>query len=223
MDAYLLDGAPVPAPDVAKRALNVQQMFGDHLTLIVTLALNYGLRRQEVLQLRWDSVKPTSDNRWQLFITPESDKAGRGRYIPLNDSDWAIIRAWHRYQTGTKGIQSPWMFPHGPKLEPMTEIKSSWRGLIKRAAKRQPSLAGTTFRVLRATFGSKLVQKGVPILEVSRLLGHSSVTITEQHYAALSNQSAREAISMLDVLNDTGLEISEAVHSPRRALPQREK
>lgn len=206
MDAHLFDGAPAPAQELVERALDVKQMFGDHLLLIVTLALNYGLRRQEVLQLRWDSVKPTSDDRWQLFITPESDKAGRGRYIPLNDSDWAIIMAWHHYQTGNKGIQSPWMFPHGPKLEPMTEIKSSWRGLIRRAAKRQPSLAGTTFRVLRATFGSKLVQKGVPILEVSRLLGHSSVTITEQHYAALSNQSAREAISMLDVLNDLGSE-----------------
>lgn len=48
------------------------------------------------------------------------------------------------------------------------------------------------------------MQKGVPILEVSRLLGHSSVTITEQHYAALSNQSERDAISMLDVLDDLG-------------------
>lgn len=165
----------------------------------------------------------TRKDRWQLFITPESDKSGRGRYIPLNDTDSASIRAWHFYQTHNKGIESPWMFPHGPKLEPMTEIKSSWRGLIKRTAKRQPSLPGTTFRVLRATFGSKLVQKGVPILEVSRLLGHSSVTITEQHYAALSNQSARDAISMLDVLNDAGLQISEAVPSPRKALPATEK
>ena len=173
--------------------------------MIVSLALNYGLRRQEVLQLRWDSVKPTSDDRWQLFITPESDKSGRGRYVPLNDTDWASIKAWHFYQTQNKRIHSPWMFPHGAKLEPMTEIKSSWRGLIKRAAERQPSLAGTTFRVLRATFGSKLVQKGVPMLEVSRLLGHSSVTITEQHYGALSNHSARNAISMLDMLSAAGI------------------
>ena len=98
------------------------------------------------------------------------------------------------------------MFPHGPKLEPMTEIKSSWRSLVKRAAQRQSSLTGITFRSLRATFGSKLVQKGVPILEVSRLMGHSSVTITEQHYAALSNQSARDAISMLDVLTNKRLD-----------------
>lgn len=49
------------------------------------------------------------------------------------------------------------------------------------------------------------------------------VTTTEQHYAALSNQSAREAISMLDVLNDAGLQISEAVPSPQKAIPPTEK
>lgn len=220
---HIIDGAAPVSKEVLDRSLRMNFPFGDHLLMIVSLALSYGLRRQEVLQLRWDRVKPTSDNRWQLFITPETDKSGRGRYIPLNDTDWASIRAWHFYQTHNKGIQSPWMFPHGPKLEPMTEIKSSWRGLITRAAKIQPSLAGTTFRVLRATFGSKLVQKGVPILEVSRLMGHSSVTITEQHYAALSNHSARSAISMLDVLSTAGNETREPDNLLKRALPPLEK
>ena len=58
VDAHLFDGAPATPPEAVQRALNVQQIFGDHLLLIVTLALNYGLRRQEVLQLRWDSVEP---------------------------------------------------------------------------------------------------------------------------------------------------------------------
>jgi integrase len=101
----------------------------------------------------------------------------------------------------------------------MTEIKSSWRSLIKRAARMQPSLSGITFRVLRATFGSKLAQKGVPILEVSRLMGHSSVTITEQHYAALSNQSARDAISMLDVLGDMPTGQFDVGNAKERGLP----
>ena len=51
-------------------------------------------------------------------------------------------------------------------------------------------------------------------------MGHSSVSITEQHYAALSNQSARDAISILDVLNDEGLETTQAAPSPRKAFPQ---
>jgi len=67
------------------------------------------------------------------------------------------------------------------------------------------------------------VQKGVPILEVSRLMGHSSVTITEQHYAALSNQSARAAISMLDVLNNPNLDSLEAGNTSKTGLPPDEK
>jgi integrase len=36
----------------------------------------------------------------------------------------------------------------------------------------------------RHTFAVELLKKGVPIEEVSILLGHSSVRITERHYAA---------------------------------------
>jgi integrase len=36
---------------------------------------------------------------------------------------------------------------------------------------------------LRDTFAVSLLEAGVPIREVSRALGHKSVTITERHYA----------------------------------------
>ena len=36
---------------------------------------------------------------------------------------------------------------------------------------------------LRATFAVDLLQKGVPLERVSKLLGHKSVTTTERHYA----------------------------------------
>lgn len=38
---------------------------------------------------------------------------------------------------------------------------------------------------LRRTFGWKLIKKGMPIFQVSKLLGHTSVTTTERHYAPL--------------------------------------
>jgi integrase len=38
---------------------------------------------------------------------------------------------------------------------------------------------------LRRTFGYNLIKQGRPIYEVSKLLGHSSVTTTERHYAPL--------------------------------------
>ena len=36
---------------------------------------------------------------------------------------------------------------------------------------------------LRATFAVDLLQKGLPLEHVSKLLGHKSVTTTERHYA----------------------------------------
>ena len=36
---------------------------------------------------------------------------------------------------------------------------------------------------LRATFAVDMLQKGVPLEHVSKLLGHKSVTTTERHYA----------------------------------------
>jgi len=41
------------------------------------------------------------------------------------------------------------------------------------------------FHDLRRTFGYNLIKQGKPIYEVSKLLGHSSVTTTERHYAPL--------------------------------------
>ena len=41
------------------------------------------------------------------------------------------------------------------------------------------------FHDLRRTFGYNLIRQGRPIYEVSKLLGHSSVTTTEHHYAPL--------------------------------------
>ena len=41
------------------------------------------------------------------------------------------------------------------------------------------------FHDLRRTFGLNLIKNGIPIYHVSKLLGHSSVTVTEKHYAPL--------------------------------------
>jgi len=47
---------------------------------------------------------------------------------------------------------------------------------------------------LRRTFGYNLIKQGRPIYEVSKLLGHSSVTTTERHYAPLMATEIEEFI-----------------------------
>ena len=45
---------------------------------------------------------------------------------------------------------------------------------------------------LRRTFGYNLMKQGMPIYEVSKLLGHSSVNVTENHYAPLMVTEIRD-------------------------------
>lgn len=54
-----------------------------------------------------------------------------------------------------------------------------------------------TTHTLRHTFASQLVMKGVEMYTVSRLLGHSSITVTEQHYAHLAPSHAEQALAKL--------------------------
>lgn len=51
-----------------------------------------------------------------------------------------------------------------------------------------------TFHELRDTFASHLVMAGVPILTVSKLLGHADVRVTEKHYAHLRPDSLQKAV-----------------------------
>ena len=50
---------------------------------------------------------------------------------------------------------------------------------------RKHGIKDARFHDLRRTFGYKLILNGIPIYHVSKLLGHSSVTTTERHYAPL--------------------------------------
>lgn len=72
-----------------------------------------------------------------------------------------------------------------------------------------------TFHELRDTFASHLVMAGVPILTVSKLLGHADVRITEKHYAHLRPDHLQQALD--DNLPDFG------VHSRRRRPARRKR
>jgi site-specific recombinase XerD len=50
---------------------------------------------------------------------------------------------------------------------------------------------------LRHTFASRLVQRGVPLLTVSELLGHASLKMT-MRYAHLATETLRHAVAKLD-------------------------
>ena len=60
------------------------------------------------------------------------------------------------------------------------------------------------FHTLMSSFGSFLLQNGIPISVISELLGHSSILVTQKHYTSLSTNNL---VSALFPFNEVYLEL----------------
>ena len=101
----------------------------------------------------------TEDNIREEFVSGKSGK----RRIKLNKQAKAVLN----------GLGSLWEYR--PAYVTQT-FKKNLRNL---------GIKNGRFHDLRRTFGYNLIKQGMPIYQLSKLLGHSSVTTTEKHYAPL--------------------------------------
>src|SRR3989344_2560226 len=62
----------------------------------------------------------------------------------------------------------------------------------------QAQVMDFTFHCLRHTFASYMLSRGVPIYKVSKILGHSGVVVTEQHYGHLDRSVLTEEIKHIE-------------------------
>jgi integrase len=159
--------------------------YPDHLTPIVLLALNTGLRRGELLALTWGDVDLAGA---QLTVQGASAKSGLTRYVPLNSEAIATLRTWRSADDdqATDAV----LFP-GPDGGPMFSLKTAWKPIATTA-----KLRDFTFHDLRHTFASKLVQAGVDLNTVRELLGHSDIKMTLR-YAHLAPEHRAAAVAKL--------------------------
>lgn len=128
------------------------------------LLLRYsGLRRSDAISLHASRV---ADGK--LFIYTQ--KTGTPVCVPLPEhviqAMELVRRGDHYFWSGRGNLKS---------------ATSSWDRTIRKVMK----LAGVEghMHMFRDTFAVSLLEKGVPLEDVSILLGHSSVKITEKHYA----------------------------------------
>jgi len=166
-----------------RAARNVQPMpempagsYGDHLTPVVLLAMNTGLRRGELLSLTWADVD--LDAR-MLTVRAENAKSGRQRHIPLNTEAHAVLAQWAS-QAHAMG-----------RVFDVASVKKAWTGLLTCAR-----IGGFRFHDLRHHFASKLVRAGVDLNVVRELLGHASIRMTLR-YAHLCPGTLAAAVAKL--------------------------
>lgn len=177
--------ALIRAAEAVKRA--------PHLADFITLALHTGCRSGELLGLEWRRVDL---QRGLILLEAQHTKAGRRRYVPINETARAAILSRARFRA-THCPASPWVFAT-KRGERIGSLKTAWAGICKAVG-----LEDFHVHDLRHTAAAWLVTAGVPLTEVRDLLGHSTVTVTER-YAHLAPENVRAAVLKLDLKSRFG-------------------
>jgi len=166
-----------------KRLLrNCPQWLGE----IVTFALNTGMRQGEILGLKWRNV-----DLLRGIATLEITKNGERRSIPLNQTAWNLLRSMSK----VRYLASDYVFTSsaGTRID-SGNLRREYMKALKKA-----KITGFCFHDLRHTFATRLVQSGVDLYKVQRLLGHKDIKTT-QRYAHHYPESLRNGVEMLDFM-----------------------
>lgn len=165
------------------------------------LCLSTGLRPGEALGLTWARVD--LGRRLIQFGTTDQ-KSGKAVAIPINNGARAALIERARFRA-TWCPGSEWVFCRRDGSR-VGDVK---KGFIACAA--EAGIPDLHPHDLRRTFGSWLVQAGVGIERVSRLLRHADVAITARVYAHLRPSDLADAAAILDQI---GNEVSHSGFTP---------
>jgi integrase len=165
-------------PEELGRLLAVcEESQSPYLCSFVLLALNTGMRRNEILGLTRKSID------WPNGIAMIADsKNGEGRHVYLNDAALEALRALPQ-RSGTDRL-----FPLSPNQTTM---------LFRRAAKRA-GLEDFRLHDLRHTFASYQAMAGVASRGLQSLLGHKDPRMT-MRYSHLSEAYLRAAVNSVQL------------------------
>jgi site-specific recombinase XerD len=151
---------------------------------LIILALNTGLRQSEQLSLEWQRV-----DLFRKTILIKETKNGKPKTLPLNRTALNILSQ----RSKLKSIKNDYVFfdAKGNKIIAI---------YLRRAFNRVTEKAGiNNFRWhdLRHTFATKLAQRGVDLYKISKLLGHTDITMT-QRYSHHCPDSLRDSVEILE-------------------------
>jgi site-specific recombinase XerD len=130
-------------------------------------------------------------------------KGSKERVLPLSPHLLAVLdEYWRKERQGRPGHDAPWLFIGGEAGEPMGKRRGQY--IYNRAVARSGVPRKGGIHVLRHSFATHLIESGVEITLVQRLLGHSSL-MTTARYLHVTAQRLSEVHSALDLIDTHGL------------------
>jgi len=151
-----------------------------YLKAIVITALTTGMRKGEILNLKWSNVD--LDKR---LITITLTKNNELRILPINKLLYKTLKSL------AKHTKSEYVFAH-ENGNPYNDIKKVYHIALKKAG-----ITDFHFHDLRHTFASRLIMAGESLKTVQELLGHKDLKMT-MRYSHLSTAHKQNAVEKLD-------------------------
>jgi site-specific recombinase XerD len=159
---------------------------------LVTVAGLTGLRRGELLAMQWDWV----DFSRRVLTVKNSEgfttKSKKARVVPMCDEVVTVLLSRRERANEEAGL----VFTRKGRAIAPDYLTHRLKSAIRRAGLPR----NLHFHSLRHTFASWLVQGGVSLYQVARLLGHSSTAVTEK-YAHLVPSDMHEVLAPLHFKN----------------------
>ena len=141
------------------------------------MALQTGMRRGEILNIEWTDIK---DGYIELLKT----KTNKARNIPLSSTLKNTLTALPK--------NNSYIFVNPRTHKPYKDIKKSWDKVRKDA-----NIADIRFHDLRHTVATRMVAKGIDLLVVKDILGHTMIETT-MRYAHPVPERKKAAIEILN-------------------------
>ena len=164
--------------DACKKSRNV------FLHPIVVLALLTGMRRGEILGLRWRDV-----DLYNKRIVIQETKNGERRAMPLVDNSLQLIE---KLKINARGSKDDYIFHSPENRTKRCSIRTAWCNAIKRA-----EIENFRFHDLRHSTASYLAMNGASLLEIADILGHKTLQMVKRY----SHLSEDHKATVLEKMN----------------------
>jgi integrase len=159
-----------------------------HLYPLIIAAIDTGMRKGELLTLRWTDVGlPSRLIRLRAFNT----KTAKARTVPISDRlAIELEKLWQRCDDADSLV-----------FGIVDNVKNGFRSACKAAG-----IEGLRFHDLRHTYATRLASAGLPLNELAGLLGHTQIETTLR-YANTTNESISRAANLLNRMNEASVSL----------------